>query len=442
MGNTVSTFHKTLQDIRKNDPSLSELNFKNFSLGDNRMQSLAEALRANNTLQRLILTNTACTAIGVRSLSDTLVNSLFTCNIHTLVIDNNPIGPDGAQYLSMALATGTSLVTLKANGCALGDDGVVAICKGLSSNKTLLTLELGSNSCGDRAAAAVGRALKVNETLEGLSLWKNGILAGGAKSIFCDGLSTNASLQWLGLGGNAIGAEGAGFVAQGLSTNEGLQWLALGGNGLGDQGAVKIAAVLKDDGCQLQSIGLGGNGITDQGVRYVCAALWTNTFIESLGLGGNSVSNEGCEHLAEMMKHNKYIRKLIVSSNIIEDDGVKALADGLTYNETVTTLLLAGNPFTDSGGQYLTHMICDKNKTLLVLDIHNSNMTESIERGVVEKLRADSKLALLGSHYGRRDHRIIRVGDDEEVGSTGAYVSPAKQASSQAPATYRGSETF
>lgn len=138
----------------------------------------------------------------------------------------------------------------------------------------------------------------------------------------------------------------------------------------------------------------------------------------------------------------RYIRKLIVSSNIIEDDGVKALADGLTYNETVTTLLLAGNPFTDSGGQYLTHMICDKNKTLLVLDIHNSNMTESIERGVVEKLRADSKLALLGSHYGRRDHRIIRVGDDEEVASTGAYISPAKQASSQAPATYRGSETF
>jgi hypothetical protein len=30
-------------------------------------------------------------AIGVRSLSDTLVNSLFTCNIHTLVIDNNPV---------------------------------------------------------------------------------------------------------------------------------------------------------------------------------------------------------------------------------------------------------------------------------------------------------------------------------------------------------------
>lgn len=145
----------------------------------------------------------------------------------------------------MALAAGQSLVTLKANGCALGDDGVVAICKGLSSNKTLLTLELGSNSCGDRAAAALGRALKVNGTLEGLSLWKNGILAGGAKSIFCDGLSTNSSLQWLGMGGNAIGAEGAGFVAQGLSTNDGLQWLALGGNGLGDQGAVKIAAVLK-----------------------------------------------------------------------------------------------------------------------------------------------------------------------------------------------------
>lgn len=32
------------------------------------------------------------------------------------------IGPDGAQYLSLALAQGQSLVTLKANGCALGDE--------------------------------------------------------------------------------------------------------------------------------------------------------------------------------------------------------------------------------------------------------------------------------------------------------------------------------
>jgi len=425
----------------QDDPSLSELNFKNFTLGDTRMQSLAEALRTNSTLQRLILANTGCTARGVRHLSDTLVNSLFTCNIHTLVIDNNPIGPDGAQYLSMALAQGQSLVTLKANGCALGDEGVIAICKALTANKSLLTLELGSNSCGDRAAAAMGRVLKVNQVLEGLSLWKNGILAGGAKSLFCDGLAANSSLQWLGLGGNAISAEGAGYVAQGLSTNGGLQWLALGGNGLGDQGAVKIAAVLKDDGCQLQSIGLGGNGISDQGIRFICAALWTNTFVESLGLGGNSIGNEGCEHLAEMMKHNTYIRKLIVSSNIIEDDGVKALADGLTHNETITTLLLAGNPFSDAGGQYITHQICSKNKSLLVLDIHNTNMSEPIERGVVEKLRADSKLSLLGSHYGRRDHRIIRAGDDDEL-PKGKYMSPGRQSSAQAPATYRGAETF
>lgn len=69
-------------------------------------------------------------------------------------------------------------------------------------------------------------------------------------------------------------------------------------------------------------------------------------------------------------------------------------------------------------------------------------MTEPIERGVVEKLRSDSKLALLGSHYGRRDHRIIRAGDEEELATNSPYVSPAKQSVAQAPATYRGSETF
>lgn len=58
------------------------------------------------------LHGSGCTSSGLRQLSDTLVNSLYVCNIHTLVLDNNPIGPDGAQYVAMALTSGQSLITL------------------------------------------------------------------------------------------------------------------------------------------------------------------------------------------------------------------------------------------------------------------------------------------------------------------------------------------
>lgn len=47
-------------------------------------------------MQRLVLTNTDCSAKSVQVLSDTLVNSLFVCNIHTLILDNNPVSQNSA----------------------------------------------------------------------------------------------------------------------------------------------------------------------------------------------------------------------------------------------------------------------------------------------------------------------------------------------------------
>jgi len=445
-GNPISTFSKTLGDVRKNDPSYSELDFTNFKLGDSKISQLTDALRTNNSVQRLVLTNTDCSAKSVQVLSDTLVNSLFVCNIHTLILDNNPIGPDGAQFLGMAVGSGQSMLTLKVNGCGLGDDGAIAIARGMLSNKTLLTLEMGHNAIGDRAAQAISKMLRSNDVLEGLSLWKNNILAAGAKYIFVDGLGGNNSLLWLGLGGNHIGPEGASYVANGLSTNDSLQWLAIGGNDISDAGALKIAAVLKDDGCILQSIGLGGNGIGDQGVSHITKALWTNTFLESLGLGGNGIGSEGCEHISEMLKANKSVKKVILSSNMIDDDGIRAVADGLAVNAVVSTLLVAGNPFGDIGAQYLLDKITTSCKTLSVLDIHNTNMSENIERALVEKLRDNSQLVLLGSMFGRRDHRIVRGNADDDANDIRnkyrQYASPTMNRQNSGAGNMRGEEQF
>ena len=42
-GNPISTFSKTLGDVRKNDPSYSELDFTNFKLGDSKISQLTDA---------------------------------------------------------------------------------------------------------------------------------------------------------------------------------------------------------------------------------------------------------------------------------------------------------------------------------------------------------------------------------------------------------------
>ena len=93
-----------------------------------------------------------------------------------------------------------------------------------------------------------------------------------------------------------------------------------------------------------------------------------------------------------MLKANKSVKKVILSSNMIDDDGIRAVADGLAVNAVVSTLLVAGNPFGDIGAQYLLDKITTSCKTLSVLDIHNTNMSENIERALVEKLRDNSQL--------------------------------------------------
>jgi hypothetical protein len=412
MGNQQATFQKTLSDLKKNDPSKSDVNFANFPLGEAKVKKLCDALKENNTVQKLDLSNTNCNAAAIRHVADTLSNSLVPSNIHTLILDNNPIGPAGARYIAQVLSSAKRLMTVKMNNCAIGDEGIIALVKGIDSGTTVLSnLEVGNNGAGDKAAQAVGQFLRHNESLEGISLWKNGMTASGVKKLF-EGVGVNRTLQWIGVGGNPIGAEGAKHITAGLSTNQTLQWLAAGGCEFGDQGVMYLSAVLKDDTCDLQSIGLGGNGIGAEGMYHLCRALWTNTRLENLGLGGNYIDGEGCEHIAEMLKANKTLKKIILSSNLVDDDAMAALVQGLSVNNSINTLLLAGNPFGDLGARRIVDAVINKNKSLKVLDIHNSEMSENTERAVVEKLKRDSKLYLLGSYYGRQDYRVADLNKD------------------------------
>lgn len=77
--------------------------------------------------------------------------------------------------------------------------------------------------------------------------------------------------------------------------------------------------------------------------------------------------------------------------------------------------MVAGNPFSDMGGRYLADKLVQGNMTLKILDIHNSEMTESVERQLVDQLKDSSSLQLLGSLQGRKDHRVIRIDGDDNV---------------------------
>ncbi len=83
-----------------------------------------------------------------------------------------------------------------------------------------------------------------------------------------------------------------------------------------------------------------------------------------------------------MLQHNQNIRKLLLSSNLVGDSGVGHLAGALEVNTGLEMLLLADNPFGDEGGCHMCEVLCTRNRSLKVLDIHGTHMTKETEKRV------------------------------------------------------------
>lgn len=94
------------------------------------------------------------------------------------------------------------------------------------------------------------------------------------------------------------------------------------------------------------------------------------------------VADDGGHALGEMLQSNQTLRKMLLSSNLLGDSGVTHLAAALAVNTGLNMLLLADNPFGDEGGRQLANVLCNRNRSLQVLDIHGTRMTRHTERKV------------------------------------------------------------
>ena len=78
-------FKADLESLRRNDPTLTVLNYEEAPIGDEGARALAEALRGNKTLKRLRLGQCGLSALGLqricRALCDT---SLNPCHLRRL----------------------------------------------------------------------------------------------------------------------------------------------------------------------------------------------------------------------------------------------------------------------------------------------------------------------------------------------------------------------
>ncbi|KAF9287718.1 hypothetical protein BGZ68_001387, partial [Mortierella alpina] len=128
---------------------------------------LVEALKTNSTLTTLDLRSNSIGDDGAKALAEALKTNK---TVAILDLRQNSIRYGGAQALSEALKSNSTLTTLDLRSNAFGSSGAQALSEALKTNSTLTTLYLqslnsSSGDIGDKGAQALSEALKINRSL-------------------------------------------------------------------------------------------------------------------------------------------------------------------------------------------------------------------------------------------------------------------------------------
>jgi Ran GTPase-activating protein (RanGAP) involved in mRNA processing and transport len=129
----------TMERVRTNDPTLTELNLNLKAIGDNAIKALANALRSNTTLTSLHLQANSFGDEGIKALADALKNNSA---LTSLDLSCNTISEEGAKALADALENNTTLTSLNLWCTNFRGEGLKALANALKNNTTLTSLNL------------------------------------------------------------------------------------------------------------------------------------------------------------------------------------------------------------------------------------------------------------------------------------------------------------
>ncbi|XP_027003837.1 NLR family CARD domain-containing protein 3 isoform X1 [Tachysurus fulvidraco] len=163
---------------------------------------LAFLLQLSPDLQSINLEAQGLDSEGLRRLLPVL--PLFS----TLRLAQNPLGPEGAEVLSLALQSpDCHIERLWVVATGLGCEGVKILAEGLKKNHTVIDLRMAINNIGDVGAAALAELLKTNHTLKDIRLRDNFVSDKGVE-LLKEALMENTTLEFLWLFDNKISKEG------------------------------------------------------------------------------------------------------------------------------------------------------------------------------------------------------------------------------------------
>jgi len=150
-----------LEKIRSGNEDQKEVNLNNVEVSEKQFLQIFEALKDNNVLTNLSLSNTSLTDWAASNLCHTLENNEI---IESINLESNCITPQTLAKLFESLNVTQSITEFKAMNQAaqvLGNRVEMAIAKSIENNKTLLKvgLQFEFNDCQNRVAVHLQKNL-------------------------------------------------------------------------------------------------------------------------------------------------------------------------------------------------------------------------------------------------------------------------------------------
>ena len=254
-------------------------------------------------------------------------------------------------------------------------------------NRDLQILELSNNNL-DNNIAKVAEALKHIRTLEMLNLCNNN-LSGGAL-IVAKALKHIKSLKLLNLSNSNISENAYGEIAEAIKLNKHLEKLWLLNNNLKSSAIVILHSLSTIK--TLKVLHMDNNQIGKNSGRALASVIRSNIRLKELHFAGNNLQNSGIEVLAALQKVSNLEILDLSNNNLVEGVGTH-LAAAIKSNTSLTQLWLHNNDLQSSAVVILQAL--SKLSTLVLLDLHNCNLTSIAAEGLENVVLNNTRLKFL-----------------------------------------------
>ncbi|CAM4584307.1 unnamed protein product [Leuciscus chuanchicus] len=390
---------------------LNTLMLRKCGLTEESCSALATVLRSNSSLKELDISNNNLQDSGVKKLQNGLENT--NCTLEKLGLSDCSITEEGYKALASALRSNPShLIELDLRGNDPGQSGVKELDDLLhDQNCQLKTLRF-LNSAAEEACQSVNRVLGENLLLlRELNLSEYELGPSGLKKLAAVLQDKHCKLNTLILNNSDITDEDCRVLTEALNSNpSNLTELNLSGTEMRDSRMKIFSALFKNEQCQLKKLKFNCISITEEGCSVLASAFNSNpSNLKELELSENKLGNSGVTEISTLLGNSQCTLQILrLSDCSITEEGYKALASTLRSNPShLIELDLSGNDPGQSGVKELDDLLQDQNCQLKTLRFLSPTADKACEyvRGIVGK----NPLLLRELNLSERELRDTRV---------------------------------